>query len=220
MRQRIRSVLAGIALVVCLGATSAQAQAATYRVEDGDTLLRVAVRFGVTVPSLIAANGIGDADLLRIGQVLTIPGNGDEARAAPVSRGDRSAIRTFAKPARGPITTLFREPGSLWRLGYHPGLDIGAPIGDTISACGEGVVIEAESDGWNSGYGSYVKIDHGDGIQSLYGHMSVVLARVGDRVSPGSPIGRIGMTGHTTGPHVHWEVRVDGQIRDPLGYVP
>jgi murein DD-endopeptidase MepM/ murein hydrolase activator NlpD len=123
-------------------------------------------------------------------------------------------------PLRGPITTYFREAGPYWVQGYHTGLDIAAPVGSAIAACGDGIVVEAESSGHNGGYGSYVKIDHGGGLISIYGHMSAVLAGPGERVAAGSVIGRVGMTGNTTGPHLHWEVRQDGAIRDPLGYVP
>ena len=89
----------------------------------------------------------------------------------------------------GQVTTYYGEPGPLWRVGYQPGLDIGAPIGTTIRAIADGIVIEADWTGENRGYGYYVKIDHGGGLHSLYGHMSVVSAREGDRVSAGSVLG-------------------------------
>jgi murein DD-endopeptidase MepM/ murein hydrolase activator NlpD len=80
-------------------------------------------------------------------------------------------------------------------------------------------VIEAEEDGYNRGYGHYVKVDHGGGLHSLYGHMSVVSAREGDRVAAGSVLGQVGMSGVTTGPHLHLEVRHYGSARDPLKYI-
>ena len=101
---------------------------------------------------------------------------------------------------------------------------MGVPVGTPIVAAGDGVVIEAEPSGYNSGYGHYVKIDHGDGVFSLYGHMSTVSASVGDRVTAGTMIGRVGMSGFTTGPHLHWEVRIGGAdlsapTADPLSYL-
>jgi murein DD-endopeptidase MepM/ murein hydrolase activator NlpD len=205
-------LLAWLALAGPVGATE-------YAVESGDTLIAIGDRVGVTVRALTAANDLGQADVLQVGQVLQVPT--DDARPAPSARGGRpSGGATFTPPLRGSITTYFREHGPYWAQGYHTGLDIAAPIGTPIGACGDGVVVEAESSGNNGGYGSYVKIDHGGGLISIYGHMSAVLATPGDRVTTGTVIGRVGMTGNTTGPHVHWEVRQDGQIRDPLGYVP
>jgi murein DD-endopeptidase MepM/ murein hydrolase activator NlpD len=92
-------------------------------------------------------------------------------------------------------------------------------LGSQIVAADEGVVIEAEASGYNSGYGSYVKIDHGGGVHTLYAHLARVQVEVGDQIAAGEPIGTVGMTGFTTGPHLHLEVRVDGQIQDPLRWL-
>ena len=103
-----------------------------------------------------------------------------------------------------------------------PGLDIAAPVGTPIRAAADGTVIESESTGNNSGYGSYVKIDHGGGLVSLYGHMSTVRASVGDYVTAGTVLGAVGMTGFTTGPHLHLEFRQGGATNpiDPLVHLP
>ncbi|HEY3111654.1 MAG TPA: peptidoglycan DD-metalloendopeptidase family protein, partial [Chloroflexota bacterium] len=183
----------------------------------------LAARLGVPTSQLVAVNSLGDPDVLQIGQTLRLPEGASVDRARPATRGDRVESpllgRNFQWPLRGPITTSFGEPGPLWRNGYHPGLDIGASIGTPIRAIADGVVIEAEEDGYNRGYGHYVKVDHGGGLHSLYGHMSVVSAREGDRVLAGSVLGQVGMTGVTTGPHLHLEVRQDGSARDPLRYI-
>jgi murein DD-endopeptidase MepM/ murein hydrolase activator NlpD len=224
MRRAIRSALAGVALSLALAGT-AFAESAPYTVQPGDTLVDIAERHGVLTRDLVIENGLVGSDVIQPGQQLRIPG--EAPRPAPASRGERTETTLerptpgqFVWPLQGPITTYFGEPGTLWRRGFHPGLDIGAPLGSPIVSAGAGVVIEAESSGYNSGYGSYVKVDHGGGLISIYGHMSVVLASPGDRVVAGTVIGRVGMTGNTTGPHLHWEIRQDGAIRDPLGYVP
>lgn len=142
------------------------------------------------------------------------PAPSEAPRPVPAARGIAPAIR----PLVGPITTMFGEPGSLWRLGYHPGLDIAAPMGTPIVASVDGVVVEAEMDQLK-GYGYYVKIDHGNGLISLYAHMSRLGATPGQKVAAGTVIGYVGSTGVSTGPHVHWEVRQNGEIKDPLTYL-
>jgi murein DD-endopeptidase MepM/ murein hydrolase activator NlpD len=212
-------VLAGVALALAT-AGLALAEAPTYTVEAGDTLIGIAARLDVSARELVHENELSDADMIRPGQVLRVPAGG--SRLAPSSRGSRAERPTpggFVWPLRGPITTYFGEPGSLWRRGYHPGLDIAGPMGSWIVAAGEGVVIEAESSGYNSGYGSYVKIDHGGGVHTLYAHLSRVQVEVGDQVAAGDAVGTVGMTGFTTGPHLHLEVRVEGQIQDPLRWL-
>ncbi|PYG88178.1 murein DD-endopeptidase MepM/ murein hydrolase activator NlpD [Ruminiclostridium sufflavum DSM 19573] len=98
---------------------------------------------------------------------------------------------------------------------FHTGVDINAPSGASIVAANSGKVILA---GWNGGYGNCIIIDHGDGIATLYGHQSKLLVSVGDKVSKGDVIGKVGSTGLSTGPHLHFEVRVNGQTKDPMGY--
>lgn len=222
MRQAIRSALAGVALTI-VTAMPALAEGNVYTVQQGDSLNDVATRFGVTSAEIVRANGIPDADLLQPGQTLRLPSGITVDRAQVSSRGNRpdeGAARHHEWPLQGPITTYFGERGPWWRLGWHPGLDIGVPIGTPIRSIGAGVVIEADDTGASYGYGHYVKIDHGNGLHSLYAHMSTVNARVGDRVLAGSLLGHVGMTGVTTGPHLHLEVRQDGAVVDPLKYLP
>lgn len=100
----------------------------------------------------------------------------------------------------------------------HSGVDIGAPYGTPILASSDGVVITA---GFNTGgYGNYVVIDHGGGIYTLYGHASSLSVSSGQVVSAGQQIANVGSTGWSTGPHLHFEVRVNGSCVDPAGYVP
>jgi len=94
----------------------------------------------------------------------------------------------------------------------HQGLDIAASEGTPIEAARAGRVVQA---GWVRGYGNTVVLDHGDGQTTLYGHASEVLVKVGDKVTAGAHIAKVGSTGHSTGPHLHFEVRKDGRAQDP-----
>jgi murein DD-endopeptidase MepM/ murein hydrolase activator NlpD len=100
--------------------------------------------------------------------------------------------------------------------GIHEGVDMGAPLGTPVTATGDGRVVTA---GWGDRYGYLVEIDHGMGIHTRYAHLSRVLVAVGDRVSRGKPIGLLGETGRTTGPHLHYEVRVDGDPTNPMKFI-
>jgi len=98
----------------------------------------------------------------------------------------------------------------------HTGVDIGGKTGDNIYASGAGKVVFAS---WNGGYGYMIKIDHGEGIETLYGHSSKLLVKVGDIVKKGQIIGLVGNTGLSTGPHVHFEVRIDNVPVNPLAFI-
>ena len=99
---------------------------------------------------------------------------------------------------------------------FHQGIDIAADMGTPIVATADGVVTAA---GWNGGYGNMVDVDHGGGIVTRYGHASAVAVTVGQQVRRGEVIAYVGSTGRCTGPHVHYEVRVDGQPVNPAGYL-
>lgn len=97
---------------------------------------------------------------------------------------------------------------------FHSGVDIAAPSGGTIVAAGDGTVISA---GYSGGYGNMTMIDHGNGLVTVYGHQSRITVSKGQHVSKGQTIGAVGSTGMSTGPHLHFETRVNGEPRDPLG---
>lgn len=99
---------------------------------------------------------------------------------------------------------------------YHTGIDLYGETGDPLVAAWPGTVNWAGNNG--SGYGNYVKIDHGDGTETLYCHMSEIIASTGQYVNAGDVIGKVGSTGNSTGPHLHFEIRLNGEYQDPLPY--
>ncbi|AYF44480.1 MULTISPECIES: M23 family metallopeptidase [Halobacteriovorax] len=121
-------------------------------------------------------------------------------------------------PARGWITSYYGPRMSHYskRVKMHEGLDVGGPIGTLILAPADGVVKTSKK---NYGFGNHIEIDHGYGITTLYGHNSKNLVVKGQKVKRGDPIGRIGNSGLSTGPHLHYEIRVNGTPVDPLYYV-
>jgi murein DD-endopeptidase MepM/ murein hydrolase activator NlpD len=133
-------------------------------------------------------------------------------QAAPVQAAPSAAPGALIWPAQGPVTSPY---GPRWGR-MHEGIDIGAPLGAPIVASAAGTVIVSAS---LDGYGNTIVIDHGGGIATLYGHASSLLVGVGAVVSRGQQIATIGNTGRSTGPHLHFEVRVNGSAVDPLGYL-
>jgi murein DD-endopeptidase MepM/ murein hydrolase activator NlpD len=133
-----------------------------------------------------------------------IHSQGSSGSGAPSASG-------FIWPVSGPITSGFG-----WRWGrMHEGIDIGAACGTPIHAAASGTVIFS---GWMSGYGNFVIIDHGGGLATAYGHQSAIYVS-GGSVSQGQVIGAVGSTGHSTGCHLHFEVRVNGTPVNPLNYL-
>jgi murein DD-endopeptidase MepM/ murein hydrolase activator NlpD len=124
----------------------------------------------------------------------------------------------FIWPVRGPITSPFgmRINPVTHKYSGHTGIDIGVPYGTPIDAADGGTVIFA---GWNVAYGNMTVIDHGGGFATMYAHQSKQLVSVGDHVTQGQIIGYIGTTGWSTGPHLHFEIRVDGTPVNPMKYL-
>jgi murein DD-endopeptidase MepM/ murein hydrolase activator NlpD len=120
----------------------------------------------------------------------------------------------FIWPVNGPITAPFCERRA-WEA-CHPGMDIGVPTGTPIRAADGGRVAIA---GWVGGYGNYTCIQHTASLSSCYGHQSVLKVHVGEQVTQGQIIGLSGSTGHSTGPHLHFEARINGAVTNPMNYL-
>jgi murein DD-endopeptidase MepM/ murein hydrolase activator NlpD len=132
-------------------------------------------------------------------------------RSSAVSVGGVSPSG-YIWPVSGPVTSTFG-----WRWGrMHEGIDIAAPTGAPIVSAAAGTVLYA---GWLGGYGNLVVVDHGGGVSTAYAHMSSIASGTGQGVAQGQVLGYVGSTGHSTGPHLHFEVRINGQAVDPLRYL-
>jgi murein DD-endopeptidase MepM/ murein hydrolase activator NlpD len=137
-------------------------------------------------------------------------------------RGRTSTVRAgngrFKRPVDAPISSpfgmRFHPILLIWRM--HTGIDFGAAYGAPIHAAGDGVVVTA---GGMGGYGNAILIDHGGGLATLYGHTSRIVVSAGQHVSVGQVIGYVGSSGESTGPHLHFEVRVNGTPVNPMGYL-
>ena len=151
------------------------------------------------------------------------------AAAEAAARAKAAAGGNAAAPTKAPGRLLIPVPGApiTSPFGYrihpiygtarlHTGIDYGADTGTPIRAAADGVVVSA---GWYGGYGNATIIDHGGGIATLYGHQSSIGVSPGQKVTQGQTIGRVGCTGDCTGPHVHFEVRVNGDPVDPTPYI-
>nr|WP_114313395.1 M23 family metallopeptidase [Thermus caldifontis] len=236
---------------------------------EGETLVDLAARFGLSPVQVARANGVENPTELRPGDLVLLPGiqakttyqrllaKQEEERKARLEaeRRRQEELRRLAEERRRQqalvqrrtrqvqqaqtqrpqvrrvsyqegamrwplsgfrITAYFGQRGAFQR--YHTGIDLAAPYGTPIVAAKAGQV---EVAGWSSmGYGFHVVLDHGAGVETLYAHMSRIAVRPGQWVEAGQVIGYVGSTGWSTGPHLHFEVRVNGVARNPLAYLP
>ncbi len=130
---------------------------------------------------------------------------------APAVAEPAPAAPSWVVPTRGTCTSEFGPRGS----GFHEGLDFGAPIGEPIGAASAGTVIDS---GPASGYGLWVRIDHGGGVVTTYGHNDRNLVERGASVGAGEVIATVGNRGQSTGPHLHFQLEVDGNAVDPESF--
>ena len=192
-----------------------------HKVASGDTLAKIAKKYSVDEQKIIEANKLASADDLSVGEQLLIPGGKKPAPPAPTY-----TVRTFYKPK--PADQVVTGSGAMtwpstcrrltqyftWR---HSGIDIACGFNKAIYAADGGTVVKSSS-GWNGGYGDVIIIDHGNGIQTLYGHLSKRYVAAGDTVEKGATIGAEGSSGRSTGAHNHFEIRVGGVRKNPLNY--
>src|SRR6202795_4782049 len=188
-------------VITDLGLDMAQLEAATPRAGVG----------GPFVPVKLPANaGSFERQLYQI-----------NVTRAQVERLNRTlALVPYRKPVIGEVefTSGFgvRSDPFLGRPAMHTGLDFRAQMGDPVRATANGKVA---SSGWAGGYGRMVEIDHGNGLSTRYGHLSEISVKVGDVIKIGQVIGAVGSTGRSTGPHLHYETRIDGDAVDPQKFL-
>ena len=198
-----------------------------YRVKEGDTLSGIAKWLGVSLRALIDANGVERPDALRLGQRLVIPSR--SARAAPrgpaagsvrapanlvlaVPDLDGKAL-SFRWPAEGPVSSPFGRR----RSGWHGGIDIKAETGAPVFAAAGGRVVFS---GWEKLYGRVVKLEHDEGFMTVYAHNLRNFVNTGDAVEAGQVIATVGRTGRASTPHLHFEIRNQGRLFNPLYLLP
>ena len=191
-----------------------------HTVASGDNVNDLALRYDVSAESIVEFNDLADPSFLQVGDKLIVPnGRIQPARPSSSSRGGRSsqqqastlASGSFRWPAAGNITQYFGEYG-------HSGLDIAAQHGSPVYASDAGRVVTALKLG--TGYGWHLVIDHENGYQTLYSHLSRFDVDYGERVYKGQTIGLVGSTGLSTGPHLHFEVFQNGVRVNPLKFLP
>jgi murein DD-endopeptidase MepM/ murein hydrolase activator NlpD len=191
--------------------------------EKAQTIAQIMKRSGVDVDAIVdEEDGLGGPFLEPeiIGSSFDDSLNGLEAALNRLEAVRETArALPYASPAPGsPVTSRYgnRIDPFLGRLAMHAGIDFRAHTGEKVLSTGAGTVTVAEFSG---GYGNLVEVDHGHGITTRYGHLSRIVVSVGDRVAAGDTVGRVGSTGRSTGPHVHYEVRRNGRAVDPVHFL-
>lgn len=194
-----------------------------HAVEEGDTLDSIAEKYSVAPQAIADFNYILDTSTLAIGTELVIPDAKVPAQVIPLAPSFVvQPPLAFDVPNLGdgfiwPTTTRIITQYFAW---YHNGTDIAVPWSwgmPPIFASSSGTVTRAGWDPW--GLGLHVRIDHGNGFETVYGHMSVIDVGYGQRVNQGQVLGLMGSTGRSSGPHVHFTINYNGVPQDPLGYI-
>lgn len=180
-------------------------------------LLAICLVGGLTYYHRPTSAGIA-ADVTLSPVIAKVGGSMGDLPNKPVNQADGFAAKPSIWPTSGEITSTFGWRASPWGEGreLHPGLDIANSMGTPIAATADGVVVQSGPAG---GYGNVVQIDHGNGIETIYGHNSRLAVNVGQVVKKGQIIAYMGSTGRSTGPHAHYEVRVNGVAVDPMPYL-
>jgi murein DD-endopeptidase MepM/ murein hydrolase activator NlpD len=200
-----------------------------HTVKSGDTLSKIANTYDVDEEKIISSNNLGS--VLKIGEKIMIPGGSKirtVAAVTPTPSTPNTGISIIKDLVKAPDATETDTSGDkmLWptegkRITQyyswrHTGLDIANKTGTPLYAAESGTV---EYSGWSNGYGYNVLIDHGGGKKTRYAHASKLFVEVGDEVERGENIAAMGSTGWSTGPHIHFEVIINGKKYNPLNYI-
>lgn len=184
-----------------------------YTVKKGDTIKGIVFRYKADLDEVLQYNDITVSSILTPGDTIVIPDAEVSYVETPKTIKSKIPVKNKAHDTNGPFYPgYFIRPilGGYKSQGLHGynSVDLAAPIGTIIRASASGKVISSISNGsWNGGYGNYVIIAHDNGTKTLYAHTQKNFVKVGDFVEQGEMIAKIGMTGKTTGPHVHFEIR-------------
>lgn len=176
-----------------------------HKVLKGETVASLSKKYGGSIEDIISYNGLDEGQALTAGETIIIPDG--EPAAAPV----KTVAKTAKKLVTLPSVSGFSNPAPAGRCSQsvhgNNGIDIAAPSGTPIYAAAAGsVIIALDNGGYNGGFGNYVVINHPNGAQTLYAHMSRTATSVGASVAKGELIGYVGITGKATGYHLHFEV--------------
>lgn len=210
-----------------------------HHVHAGETLWRIAQTYRVPIETILQENDLRDPSRLDEGTNLYIPGAKAELRVPPP--GEAPVARVEPRPARkigpagipragkGELDPAARGEALAWpapgvlisgfgvrERDHHEGIDLACPEGTPVRAADDGVVLFA---GEQRGYGNLVLLAHDGDLVTVYAHNSENLVSKGDKVGRGEEIARVGHTGNATGPHLHFEVRLNARPRDPLGFL-
>lgn len=228
-----RLVLVGVVALAIAGCSFGSARSKSqnrgdgiyHQVRRGENLYRIGKAYGVTHVELARANGLTDAGRLEIGQRLFIPGG---KRTLPVNlitpehavseapagselpQGDGVFIWPLSS---GTLTSSFGPRGR----SFHDGIDIGAPPGTVVRAARDGAVIYSDT---LRGYGNVVIVQHEGGYVTVYAHNEQNLVDAGSKVRQGQPVAKVGRSGRTSGPNLHFEIRKDNIARNPIYFLP
>jgi LysM repeat protein len=206
----------------------------THKIARGESLISIAKQYGIDEQKIIGINHLSNPQQIQIGEKLFIPDGKKIAYAPykPTSYSGLNIIKDLVE--RTQLTKELKKPKSLITGGNlmqwptqghritqyyswkHHAIDIANHVGTPIYAADAGTI---EYAGWGNGYGNQIVINHGGGKKTRYAHLSKFYCEIGDTVGKGEAIGAMGNTGWSTGPHLHFEIMIDGSKYNPLNYV-
>lgn len=192
-----------------------------HKVKSGESIYTIAKRYDVDAQAIVnfPFNEFADADTFAIttGQTLIVPGGVPPQEKAKPGYAPQRVTIVAGQPGSGNFIWPTSGSVSQYPVYYHMALDIANRSLPGVVASDTGTVSYAGCISW--GYGCHVIIDHGNGFQTLYGHLSRIDVSAGQGVGQGQTIGRVGSTGRSTGPHLHFEIRRGGALQNPLSYL-
>ncbi|MFW5971877.1 MAG: peptidoglycan DD-metalloendopeptidase family protein [Bacillota bacterium] len=177
-----------------------------YKVNPGESLWTISRKFKVSINDIAEANALANPDLVKPGMTLLLQG------AKPEFGYEDRLGRSFINPINTRISSYF---GPRWGK-MHEGIDFAVNIGTPVKASRAGKIIYS---GWASGYGHTIVIEHQKGVRTLYAHNSKLLVHGGQWVKQGQDIALSGNSGRSTGPHLHFEIQINGKPVDPMNYI-